>query len=124
MAHDPTDDFVTIVYIVIVIAAATALVSGNESEGGLGHFQARNRAGGAESAPIPAGAAARSQLPQHWRSQTNRIAKSYSVAIAFARSNLRLLQQFESERSVPAYFVSSVMLSENVPASLLIAETR
>jgi hypothetical protein len=38
VAHDPTDDFVAIVYIVIVITTATALVSVNEGEVGLGHF--------------------------------------------------------------------------------------
>ena len=38
VAHDPTDGFVAIIYIVIVIITATALVSANEGEGGLGHF--------------------------------------------------------------------------------------
>jgi hypothetical protein len=38
VAHDPTDGFVAIIYIVIVITTATALVSANEGEGGLGHF--------------------------------------------------------------------------------------
>jgi hypothetical protein len=38
VAHDPTDDFVAIVYIIIVITTAPVLVSANEGEGGLGHF--------------------------------------------------------------------------------------
>ena len=38
VAHDPTDDFVAVAHIVIVITAATALVSANESKGGLGHI--------------------------------------------------------------------------------------
>jgi len=38
LAHDPTDDFIAVVYIVIVITTATALVSANEGKGGLGHF--------------------------------------------------------------------------------------
>jgi hypothetical protein len=32
VAHDPTDDVVAIVYIIIVITSATALVSANEGE--------------------------------------------------------------------------------------------
>jgi hypothetical protein len=37
-AHDPTDDFVAVAHIVIVITTAPALDSANEGEGGLGHF--------------------------------------------------------------------------------------
>lgn len=68
MAHDPTDEFVAIVYIVIVITTATALVSANEGEGGLGHFLARNRAG--EAAGI---------VPQNsfeaWRAATHALSE-------------------------------------------------
>ena len=40
VVHDPTDDFLAVAHIVIVIAAATALVSANESKVGLRHIQA------------------------------------------------------------------------------------
>ena len=41
IAHDPTDDFVTIAYVVIVITAAAALVGADDNEGGLGHVKRR-----------------------------------------------------------------------------------
>jgi hypothetical protein len=41
MAHDPTDDFVAIAYIIIVITAAAALVGADKGEGGLGHVKRR-----------------------------------------------------------------------------------
>ena len=41
MAHDPTDDFVAIAYVVIVITAAAALVGADKGEGGLGHVKRR-----------------------------------------------------------------------------------
>ena len=41
MAHDPTDDFVAIAYVVIVITAAAALVGADKDEGGLGHVERR-----------------------------------------------------------------------------------
>jgi hypothetical protein len=37
MAHDPTDDFVAIAYVVIVITPAAAIVGVDKGEGGLGH---------------------------------------------------------------------------------------
>ena len=39
MAHDPTDDFVAIAYVVIVITAASALVGADNGEGGLDHVK-------------------------------------------------------------------------------------
>ena len=42
MAHDPTDDFFAIAYVVIVITtAAAALVGADKGEGGLGHVKRR-----------------------------------------------------------------------------------
>jgi hypothetical protein len=41
MAHDPTDDFVAIAYVVIVITAAAALVGADKGEGGLDHVKRR-----------------------------------------------------------------------------------
>ena len=41
MAHDPTDDFVAIAYVVIVIPAAAALVGADKDEGSLGHVKRR-----------------------------------------------------------------------------------
>src|SRR5262245_19314352 len=41
IAHDPTDDFVAVAYVVIVIAAAAALVGADKGEGGLGHVKRR-----------------------------------------------------------------------------------
>jgi len=41
IAHDPTDDFVTIAYVVIVIPATAAHVGPDKGEGGLGHVKRR-----------------------------------------------------------------------------------
>jgi len=44
VAHDPTDDFIAIAYIVIVITAATALVIANKSKGGCQSCLSNRRA--------------------------------------------------------------------------------
>ena len=41
MAHDPTDDFVAIAYVIIVITAAAALVGADKGEGGLRWLRGR-----------------------------------------------------------------------------------
>ena len=41
MAHDPTDDFVAIAYVIIVITAAAALVGADKGEGSLDHVKPR-----------------------------------------------------------------------------------
>jgi hypothetical protein len=41
MAHDPTDDFVAIAYVIIVITDAAALVGADNGEGGLDHVKRR-----------------------------------------------------------------------------------
>jgi len=46
VAHDPTNDFFAIAYVVIVITAAAALVAADEDKGGLGvHVNQRAMAG-------------------------------------------------------------------------------
>ena len=41
MAHDPTDDFVAVAYVIIIVTAAAALVGADKGEGGLDHVKRR-----------------------------------------------------------------------------------